>query len=552
LLKKFLSELYRRGIFQTATAYLISAWAIAKIAELAAGKFAASEWVMQGVLGVLFLGFPVVLTLSWFYDFKTLALSFDDGDGELEKPDASIAGLMGATRSVSPDEKSIAVLPFVNMSADPENEYFADGLAEELLNLLARIPELKVSARTSSFAFKGKNKDVRLIGQELHVAHVLEGSVRKSAAQVRITAQLIRAEDGYHIWSETYDRKIDDIFAVQDELAEAVVGILKINLLGEKPQCYETDPVAFALYLKGSQLLEQREDDNVDAAQEAFQQALVLDPNYPAPMLGMAAVYVLQMFTSKLSTAEGVPLARAMVDGALVVNENCPDANSASALLAGSFEGDWKTAQASADLALKVAPGDARVLRRVASVIAHSGDLQRSVKLAQQAVGVDPLNTAGLVSLGVALSRAERWQEARTAYREALKLSDKSAYVHSGLAIVALMEGNPELALADVAAEVDLLRRDTMTILAHHAMGKQELAEQELQQFIEQYRESGIYDIAMIYAHTGKVDEAFEWLEKAMAAGDTGINCMRFEPLLKNLREDGRWGAMLKKVGLSG
>jgi TolB-like protein len=507
---------------------------------------------MQAVLATLFVGFPVVLVLSWFYDFKALALSFDDGDGEFEKPEVGLAGLMPAADRAPPEEKSIAVLPFVNMSTDPENEFFADGLSEELLNLLARIPELQVTARTSSFAFKGKNEDIRDIGRKLHVAHLLEGSVRKSAAHVRITAQLIRAQDGYHIWSETYDRKLDDIFALQDELAVSVVDVLKVNLLGAKPQCYETDPVAFALYLKGNQLLERRDDDSLDKALEAFQQALVLDPNYPAALIGTATVYGRQIHTSKLPTAEGVPMVRALVDKALVASPNCPDVNSVSAFMAGSLEGDWETAQASAEIALKVAPGDARVLRRVASVIAYSGDLQRSVEIAQESVRVDPLNTAGFMSLGVALMRVERWQEARAAFHEAIKLSDKAAAAHGGLAIVALMEGNPELALADVAGETDLLRRDTMTILAHHAMGKQELAERELQQFKEQYRESGIYDVAMIYAHSGRIDEAFEWLEKAMAADDAGINTMRFEPLLKNLREDTRWAATLEKAGLSG
>ncbi len=552
LVKKFLSELYKRGLFQTATAYLISAWAIAKIAELGTAKFAAPEWVMQAVLTALFIGFPVVLALSWLYDFKALALSFDDGDGEFEKPDANIAGLIRASSKTAPAEKSIAVLPFVNMSADPENEFFADGLSEQLLNMLAKIPELQVTARTSSFAFKGKSQDIRDIGRKLHVAHILEGSVRKSAAHVRITAQLIRTEDGYHIWSETYDRKLDDIFALQDELAVAVVDVLKINLLGAKPQCYETDPIAFALYLKGSQLLESGDDDSQDKALQAFQQALILDPNYPAAMLGMAAVYEAQMAASKLPSSEGIPKARALVDNALLADQQCPDANSASALLAGAFEGDWKAAQKSADLALKAAPGDARVLRRVARVIAYSGDTKRAVELAQQSVRMDPLNPVGFTTLGLALTRVGHWQEARAAIQESIKLSDNSVGAHSALAIIALLEGNPQLALTDVADEVDLLQRDTMTILAHHAMGKEDVAAQELQEFVAQYRESGIYEVATIYAHTGRTDEAFEWLDKAMEAGDAVINNMGVDPLLKNLRTDSRWAATLEKAGLSG
>jgi tetratricopeptide (TPR) repeat protein len=241
-----------------------------------------------------------------------------------------------------------------------------------------------------------------------------------------------------------------------------------------------------------------------------------------------------------------------MVDHALLADPNCPDANSASSLLAGGYEGDWGAALEAANRALKTGPGDARVMRRVAGVMAYSGDTQRAVELAQQSVRVDPLNVSGFTTLGLSLLRAERWPEARTALQEVLKLSDQSIGTHAALGIVALMEGNPELALKDGSGEADLMRRDTISILAHHDMGQTELAGQELEKFIVQYQQTASYDVATIYAHMGESDKAFEWLDRATMNDDPGINTMGADPLLKKLRGDTRWDAMRDKVGLPG
>jgi adenylate cyclase len=551
LISRFLTKLHQRGLFKAGAAYIVSCWAIAKVAELTINKFQAPDWAMQWVLIVLFAGFPLVLVATWFFDFQAIELNFEDGDGEVEKPEAALGSAMPAATIFAPDENSIAVLPFVNMSADPENEYFADGLSEELLNLLARIPELKVCARTSSFAFKNKNEDIRNIAQKLNVAHILEGSVRKASASVRVTAQLIQTSDGYHVWSETFDRKLDDIFAVQDEISVAVVDTLKISLLGEKPHCFETDPAAFALQLKGNQLLEQHVEGSLDRAMEAFQQALALDPNYPAAQLGVARVHIGRVSNGSLAAEEGIPAARDLVNRALATAPNCPDANSSSAFLAGLFEGDWPVALQAAERALTIAPGDARVTRRLAPVIAMTGDSARSIELAQQSVAVDPLNASGFHNLGVSLYISNRMPEARAAFREALKLADTPVATRSMLGFIALLEDNPALALAEVADDTDLLHRDAVTIMARHTMGETEAAARAMDAFIAQYGDYSAYDVATIYAYTGQTEAAFEWLQKAIENSCPELNTMAADQLFRNLFNDPRWLALQKETGYS-
>lgn len=311
--RSFFTELKRRNVYKVAVAYAVVSWLLIQIATQVFPFFEVPDWAVRLVVLLLVLGFPVALVLSWAFEITpegikreseiasnksitrktgrkivavTVALATIAAGmlaWQLAGPKFKAAARSQAENDNPPaPEKSIAVLPFVNMSDEKANEYFSDGISEELLNLLAKIPQLQVPSRTSSFSFKGKEVEIPEIARQLHVANVLEGSVRKSGDQLRITVQLTRAARGYYLWSETYDRKMGDIFKIQDEIASEVVKQLKVSLLGEAPpKVRETDPKAYALYLQARQLGRQNTPEALTQSDALFRQLLEIDPRYP-------------------------------------------------------------------------------------------------------------------------------------------------------------------------------------------------------------------------------------------------------------------------------
>src|SRR6187401_2698055 len=342
-LRGFVSELRLRNVSRAALLYIGAVWALTQgIAQLgpAAG---APEWAARWFLVAAVIGFPFWVAFAWFYEFTPEGLK---RESEIEphesitqhagrKLDFAIIGVMAAAivllltdrfvlrqgvnqQAVIPvPEQSIAVLPFVNMSEDKTNEYFSDGISEELLNLLSKIPQLKVAARTSSFSFKGKGVEIPEIARQLHVANVLEGSVRRSGDQLRITAQLVRAAEGYHLWSETYDRKMDDIFKIQDDIAGEVVKELKVKLLGAAPRVRKTDPTAYALYLQAVQLGRQATPEAFTQSDALFRQVLEIDPRYAPAWRGLASNFINKAGTGLMSNQEGFAHGREAVEKAL-------------------------------------------------------------------------------------------------------------------------------------------------------------------------------------------------------------------------------------------
>jgi TolB-like protein len=554
LIAKLLSKLQERGIYKVGAAYLVSAWALAKLAELASDRFAAPDWIMQVILATLVAGLPLALLLTWFFNLKAVEFGFeefDDGTDDVEVLRPSVTDGTAALAAMSVERNSIAVLPFTSMSSDVEDEYFADGLAEELLNLLARINELKVTARTSSFAFKGKNEDIRHIARQLRVTHVLEGSVRRSLAMVRITLQLIRAEDGFHIWSETYDRQMDNIFAVQDEISAAVTDVLKIKILGEAPRAYETEPAAFAFYLKGNQLLASRNMDKLDEAAIALDQALVLDPNYPAALVAKGSALQINMVIGALDTKSGTKQVRELLDRALSSAPSYSSALAASSFIACLYEGDWDRARSDADAAYAAGPGNAVTLATLAMIEGRLGEPERAEEYARKAIELDPLRVVNYTSLGGALLARNKLAEARMAFRKTLSMSPRHATIRCYLGVVALLEGNPQQAIEEVADEPDEIRRDEVLIMAHFAAGNTERAERELSRFIEQCGDSVTYNVGRIHAHAGHVDEAFEWLQKALDIHDEGIFLAPTDNMLASLHDDPRWPELIAPIGCS-
>ena len=311
-----LSELRRRNVLRMAALYVVAAWLIMQVAEVIIGLANLPEWVGPTTLGLLAVGFPIALVFSWFYELTSEGINLEDNGESAEsvtrvtgrRMDFIVISLLCAAVILfaydkwwtdPPPPKSVAVLAFENISADPEQEYFSDGISEELLNLLAQVPELTVISRSSAFSFKDKDVTIPEIARQLNVAHVLEGSVRKAGDQVRITVQLIDAHSDSHIWSETYDRTLNDVFAIQDDIASKVVAQLKIKLLGAAPSARETDPEAYTVYLQARHLGRQETVEGLERSNEMYWKMLEIDPQYAPAWVGLANNYSRQIGTAQ-------------------------------------------------------------------------------------------------------------------------------------------------------------------------------------------------------------------------------------------------------------
>src|SRR5436190_2713343 len=320
-------------------------------------------------------------------------------------------------------ENSIAVLPFVNMSDDKEQGYFSDGISEELLNLLSKIPQLKVAARTSSFSFKGKGVEIPEIARQLHVANVLEGSVRRSGEQLRITAQLIRAAEGYHLWSETYDRKMDDIFKIQDEIAGEVVKELKVKLLGAAPKARTTDPKAYALYLQARELGRQSNAEAFTKSDALYRQALEIDPRYAPAWDQLANNFINKANNGVLSSQEGYARAREAAEKALAIDPDYALAHTRLGMIATYGDNALAGAARPSQWALALDPTDLDVLRNTATFLSSLGRLDEALALDEAMVRRDPVNVTALNNLGVDQRSAGRYDAAIASFRTLLSLN---------------------------------------------------------------------------------------------------------------------------------
>jgi len=450
--------------------------------------------------------------------------------------------------------RSIAVLPFADMSPGKDQEYFSDGLAEELLNALARVPELRVTGRTSSFQFKGKAEDLRVIGQKLGVATLLEGSVRKAGNRVRITAQLVNATDGFHLWSETYDRDLDDIFAVQDEISRSVARALKVTLLGQQRQPSGSpggNAEAFNLYLRGRHFFDLGTRESRAKAVADYQQALELDPGYALARVALAEVYMHQAGLDVVSYDEGFEKARREIETVLELDPNLAVAHAALGLLKTRHDWDWSGADAAFKRALELEPGNAAVIQQASLLARALGRFDEAVQLARRAVELDPLNRPSHFSHGINAFVSGRFDEAEAAYRRVLELQPDFAGAHSFLGRLYLARSRPDAALQEIEQERAPLWRRFGLALAYHALSRNKEADAALAELLEKNQLDGAYQIAVAYAFRGETDRAFEWLERAYAQRDTGLASVKADPFLrKGLEHDPRYKAFLKKMRL--
>jgi len=584
-LQQFISELKRRRVIRTLIGWGIFSFAVLQVVEPVLHAYHLPDGLLTVVVTVLAAGFPAAVVLAWVFDITARGIvrtGPPPGAGGLAPSGPRLAmlllglGLLAAAPGLAyfhlrpgaggrPAEgtgpataaPSIAVLPFVNLSSDKEQEYFSDGIAEEILNALAQVDGLRVVGRTSSFAFKGKSEDLAGIAQKLHATSILEGSVRKDGNRVRITAQLINAADGYHLWSQTFDRELTGTFAVQDEIAEAVVEALKVKLLpGVRPTAGEghsTNAEAFNHFLLGREFRRRGTAKQVyERARVELESALRIDPAYAPAWAELA--HVLFSLADDAGGAAAVTdakhRARAAVERAVALDPTLPDALVERARMRETEEWDWNGARADAGRALALAPGYARAKRRYGWLLAQTGRPVDGVPYLTKAIELDPLDSANWITLGNMYLSSGRTAEARAAFERALELAPESTYSPFLLGLTYLVSGEPAPALALFEKNKGSTWRLTGVAIARHDLGQGLESEKALQELVTTEADSSAYQIAQVHAWRGEKDVAFAWLDRAYAQRDAGLAELRVDPLLRRIRDDPRYAALLRKVNL--
>ncbi|MCZ6499752.1 MAG: tetratricopeptide repeat protein, partial [Gammaproteobacteria bacterium] len=531
-------------------------------ADVLVPALALPEWVLRLVALLLILGFPLSLVMAWHFDWTPDGIiradSVDDAApvAQPADPKTEVADKPPADTPTAPAKASVAVLPFVNISGDKENEYFSDGLSEELLNVLSKVSALKVAARTSSFHFKGQTGDIAEIARKLGVASILEGSVRQSGVQVRITAQLINAADGYHLWSETFDRELDDIFAVQDEIASSVADALKVKLLGQVSGCPNAcgteNAEAFQAHLKG---VHHRNRGSDEAAQrnaiECFQKAIELDPGYAQAHAGLAMAWEEMATNDFVGLEEGVSKATAAAAKAIELAPDLADGHLIMARLLLAYKMDMAGGQKAIETALELNPGNAEVQIESSRMNALFGRSEQSIAAAKKALELDPVSMYASVYLGRALYEARHYDEAIAIFRHVLEMDPHHARPHYGIGMCQFLQGDLESALEEVEQEpLAWMRHSGMAILLHH-LGRTEEAERALSLLIENYGDNGVYQRAQVYAQRGDTDQAIQDLNRSREIGDPGISQLLVDPLIDPLRDDPRFIELMEKTGFA-
>ena len=473
---------------------------------------------------------------------------------------AAIAGYLRIARqkaSAAPrNNTSIAVLPFSDMSPTKDQEYFSDGLAEQLINDLAKVSGLKVVGRSSAFQFKGRNEDARDVGRKLGVANVLEGSVRREGNHVRITAELIKADDGVQLWSQTYDQEIKDIFTVQDEIAQAATKALQLRLLGTNGQpvasnAHNANPEAYQAYLQAEYFSGQGQNkENLDKALAYTDTAIKLDKEYASAWALRASVQNTMADVGQTDVTEGYRKARDDAERAIALDPTLASAYLALARTQIGYDWDWDTANTCLTKAAALEPGSAEVFSIHSHLCFVMGNLDQAIKLYEQAVALDPLRAHSYLILGQLLYAAGRYDEAQAELQKALDLNPQTTYVHLNLAKSLIAEGKPQQALAEIEKEPSEWGKLTGEVLVYHALGRKQDSDAALAKLIAKHYTEAAYQIAQVYAFRGESGKSFEWLDRAYNQRDPGLPSIKTDPLLENLRHDSRYSQLLHTMRL--
>lgn len=583
-LHSLLGQMKRRHMFRAATLYAATVWLVLEVVTQIFPVFGLPATLVRGIVFVALAGFPIAMTVSWFYEWTAQGLRRESADGPSESIKLLTARMLDRAiivvlslavvlllvnrfvthrDSLDLPQKSVAVLPLVNESGDPDNEYFSDGLSEELIASLSQIPGLKVIGRSSSFRFKGKDTDSRTIGAMLGVANLLEGTVRRQAERVRIVVGLVNAADGHQLWSHTYDRDAKDIFAVQSEIARAVADSLEVSLLGDQP-ALATEPAernvqAHNAYLQGHFHLERNSFESWPKAVAAYDEAIKLDRNYAIAYAERAEAWAWISTRNPPDVAQAQSNARRDAEKAVALEPNLAAAHASLGWV--RFIVDWDYAGALTELrrAEQLAPSNARSRYQLSQVVLYMGQIDEAIALARQAVDLDPLAYSAHGILARALMAGGKIEEAEAQGRKSAQLQPAALGNRRWQVIGAVLRGDAETALREADQESSQASAFGPTqgflhferALALYASGDRLAADQALAVLEKEDYQSMAYQIAEVHAWRGESDAAFDWLQRSYDTRDAGTLGILIDPLLHRLRDDPRYLAMLGKMGLS-
>jgi TolB-like protein/lipoprotein NlpI len=586
----FFTELRRRNVLRVGAAYIVTGWLIIQVVETVLPAFGFGDAATRLVVILFGIGLIPILIFAWAFELTpeglrkesdidrslsitpqtgkkldrliiivlTLALAYFAVDKFVMSPSreaaiAEFARQEGRTEALvkSYGDQSIAVLPFVDMSPQGDQEYFSDGISEELLNLLARIPELRVISRSSAFTYKGKDVKLSDIARELNVAHILEGSVRKAGNQVRITAQLIDARSDTHLWSETYDRPLDNIFALQDEISAAVVEQLKIKILGDAPTTRETDPAAYALFLRARHLRRQTSAGSLEQSMKLLQQVLEIDPSYIPALDDLISVVINQSHTGERTFIEGYELARNMTLQGLKLDPDFGRLYIQLGWIEMIKDGDMKSAAKSYQRGLELDPTNITSIGDSATLLMLLGRLDDAIELSEYTNERDPVHPVGFANLGNLLLNAGRYEEAITSFQKALELSPDYGWGRYALSVALMQADQPESALVELEKESAKELRLTGRAMIYYTLDEAPQSEAALQALINEFAQDWSFFIAQIYAFRGETDEAFNWIEIAIEQGSSEIAELHINTLFSSIHDDPRWAALMEQLGKS-
>src|SRR5215831_16063415 len=547
--QSFFAELKRRNVYKVAVAYAVVSWLLIQIATQVFPFFDIPNWAVRLVVLLLILGFPVALILSWAFELTPQGIKRTesaDAAGQRSRGGIWIAvvviaaalslGLFFLGRytagtakqrfnqsATTPNaEKGIAVLPLVNTSGDSGNEYFSDGLSEELIAVLAKIPDLKVIGRSSSFLFKGKSDDSKTIGEKLGVIHLIEGSVRKQGDRVRIVAELINTADGRSLWSETYDRELKDIFAVQSEIATAVADQMKVKLLGKsarpEPAGSSENPAAHNAVLQSDFYFQQQTADSIRKSISFLQEAVRLDPNYALAYAKLAQSWRQYAVSFAIDDAgKAYDEARQAADKAVSLAPDLPDVRMTVGLLAMNPGLNFSGGEKEFRRVLQSSPNNAAAKNALTLSLLAQGRLTEAEETCREVLSLDPLLTTLWYNLGRIALGTGRYKEAEETFRKGLELQPGTSRFHALLATLDVLQNRPAQAMPEAQLENEGFWRDYAVALVQQAQADRSTADAALKDFIARDSKGGEFQVAVLYAIRKEPDQMFKWLDTAYA-----------------------------------
>ena len=580
----FFAELKRRNVYKVAVAYAVVGWLIVQVATQVFPFLEIPNWIVRLVIVMIAIGFPIALVIAWAFELTPEGIKRTEDVDLAQMGTKSHAwiyiAVVGAVLSIglfflgrytvgnkttpplseaatgsSIPQKSIAVLPLVNTSGDPANEYFSDGLSEELIAVLAKIPDLKVIGRSSSFLFKGKSGDTKAIGEKLGVANLIEGSVRKEGERVRIVAELINANDGRSIWSETYDRELKGVFAVQAEIASAVADQMKVKLLGEKMSS-DAKPsnenlAAHNAVLQADFYFQQQTADSVRKSISLLQEAIRLDPSYALAFAKLSQAWRQYAASFAIDDAsKAYAEVRQAAGKAVSLAPDLPEVRMTVGLLAMTPGLDFPAAEKEFRRVLQSSPNNAAAKNALTLSLLAQGRVTEAEKACREALSLDPLLTTLWYNLCRIMAGTGRYKEAEEACRKGLELQPNASRFHTYLATLDILQSRPTQALANAQLETEGFWRDYAVAIVEQAQGGQSAADAALKDFIAKDSNGGAFQIAVLYAIRKESDQMFKWLDTAYDTRDSGMVQLAVTPFFLPYRDDPRFAALCQKLNV--